>query len=59
MDRPVELEGMKYPDYLAKWEIFSSYRSIPQSRRLHACIILMPKVGMYAKERKSSLGGGS
>ena len=35
MDRPDELEQVKYPDYLAKWEIFADYNSIPQSRRLH------------------------
>ena len=35
VDRPVELEDVKYPDYLAKWETFSDYSSIPQSRRLH------------------------
>ena len=34
-DRPVELEDVRYPDYLAKWEIFSDYSSIPQSRRVH------------------------
>ena len=34
-DRPVELEDVRYPDYLAKWEIYSDYSSIPRSRRLH------------------------
>jgi hypothetical protein len=29
VDRPVELEDVKYPDYLAKWEIFGDYSSIP------------------------------
>ena len=33
VDRPVELEHVKYPEYLAKWEIFSEYNSIPVSRR--------------------------
>ena len=38
VDRPVELEDVWYPDYLAKWETFSDYSSIPQSQRLHACV---------------------
>ena len=32
--RPVELEDVKYPDHLAKWEIFSDYSSIPQSNSM-------------------------
>ena len=50
-DRPVELEDVKYPNYLAKWEIFSDYSSIPQSRQVDICMYtLMPKVDMYAKD---------
>ena len=47
-DRPVELEDVRYPDYLAKWEIFSDYSSIP---KVDVCMYtLMPKVDMYAKD---------
>ena len=41
VDRPVELEHVKYPEYLAKWEIFSEYNSIPVSRR-HCVSVFSP-----------------
>ena len=48
-DRPVELEDVRYPDYLAKWEIFSySTAAFP---KVDVCTYtLMPKVDMYAKD---------
>ena len=55
VDRPVELEDVKYPDYLGKLEFFSNYSSISQTRHLHVCMhvcmyTLMPKVDMCAKD---------
>lgn len=34
-DRPVELEHITCPEYLARWEVFSSYDRIPKSRQQH------------------------
>ena len=48
VDRPVELEDVRCPDYLAKWEFLATIAAFP---KVDVCMYtLMSKVDMYTKD---------